>query len=270
MSRQKIKGEKPSMPRLYLPLGVLDSSSRKKNGYDDIQTRIDSIRSKISLTNQSRSGMPANESDANKLKQSINSFFKNRVMGGKCAYDEKFPRMIPSTFAEPSASHYRSNVTSNPVKIPVLPTSGCNSISQLPSSNIGRGSPRDANSSPSLHEQECKITSLSVASDFCHSNISNNNSTNDETLFLNPLNDEIDFPSPDPIAPDHPLSNPILEQPRSDKDSISITDFNHTISNTIDVLTNFDSVEQDDFSLFAGRNFFTLGEHLDRRSSLGA
>jgi hypothetical protein len=74
--------------------------------------------------------------------------------------------------------------------------------------------------------------------------------------------------SPNPIAPDHPLLTRLQR-----KNDASISNFNETIGNVTDDLVN-DNIPtheemQEDFSLFEDRNFFSLGERLDRRSSLG-
>jgi hypothetical protein len=78
------------------------------------------------------------------------------------------------------------------------------------------------------------------------------------------------FLSPDPIAPDHPLS----QQPHPNNGT-STTSFNFAISNMIDVLMNNNTPtrqgvhQEEDDSVFGGKVFFALGDRPERRSSLG-
>mmetsp|Transcript_15913 Transcript_15913/g.36841 ORF Transcript_15913/g.36841 Transcript_15913/m.36841 type:complete len:271 (+) Transcript_15913:601-1413(+) len=264
MSRQKIKGEKPSRPRHYFPVD-LEPPSRKNNGCDDIRNRSDCFQNGINLTNQSCDGMSGSFTGSSKIKQSINSFFKNSVLSDEDDHGRNILKgMVPSTFTSLSALH--SNSTPNPAILPEQSNLNCDSVSKLSRFQNEKGNPKTFNSLPWLKVPECTTTSLSVASDFV-----NNYDTSDETLSFNSSNVvEMNFPSPDPIAPNHPLSNRKSEQYRSIINSRSMANFDYTASNKINAFAIFDSNEQQNSSLFAGRSFFTLGEHLDRRSSLGA
>lgn len=291
MSRQKVKGEKPAKPRAYFPFRVVTPHCGKDRG-------VESIRNKFSIGNKSLNDALAKELKVNKLDLPRTGFSNDIITSNKYNSDDNALKgMIPFNFTTSAASNCQRNVSPNPAL-------DCNSIGLVSTTlldSADMASPRTVDSLPrfnlkrtisfpavtgrsmapifakgindcfpSCHNQKRAISSPAVT-DHCMSS-GFLNSINEETTSLNSLQDlgtMMALLSPNPIAPDHPLS----QQPQTNKD-ISTSSLNDTISKTIDLLENNVSVHnesqnENESLFFGGRNFFTLGECLTRRSSLG-
>lgn len=255
MSRQKIKSGKPAKPRPYFPIRA-NMSTSGENREVDINLNC------ISLENQALNTMLAKDPD--ELTLPISRLTSNNIPSNKHNYEDNAQKgMLPFNC---------DGVSSNPMAM-LVPSIDCSD--QVPEStsfadNAGIASQRGVESFPMR-----TISPLPFLEGCCVLPNLGTTNINDEKLttsnFPRDLGTMMPFLSPDPIAPDHPLS----KQPQRNNDTTKTnTSFNRAISNMIDILVNNtparEEVQQEDNSLFEGRNFFSLGERPERRSSLGS
>jgi len=240
MSRQKIKSGKPAKPRAYFPLKAYVSTSGENRG-------VDSILNCNSLEDHALNTMLTKDRDFTVPMLPRLS----RLVSNDIPSDNAQKGMLPFDCADVSS----------------YPSLDCRD--QVPAStsfaeNNRMASPRGVDSLAmrtilplAFSERCCMAPNLGTT----------NINVNDENL--QDLGTMMPFLSPDPIAPNHPLSKP---QPNN---GTSTTNFNLAISNMIDLLVNNNTPtrqevhQEEDDSVFGGKVFFALGDRPERRSSLG-
>ena len=205
MSRQKIKGEKRAKPRPYFPFKAMTTCVGRNRGVQNMQT-ISSIQDQALAIMLGKEGFPMNQFYANRGKE----------MNYNCQGNMQ------------NSSMPFLSITGNDAPCPInMPATamGCNGQVSLSSSyedNTRTISPGMIGSIPSNPNAKRPISPLTFTENGssplldCNGNDDNMNANLMESL------------SPDPIAPDHPLSQK----------------FNQAKSSTIDELV------QDDCSLF--------------------
>lgn len=200
MSRQKIKGEKRAKPRPYFPFKAITCGGKN---------RVDSIRNLTSIQDQALSIMlgkdlfPLSHNSEGTMKNDMTPFFSNTPAEASC------PTRLPCDSMDGSGQgHSSSNL----------------------GDTTGTVSPRGVLSLPSSPRSKRSISPLNFA-EHCMAPLLDSD-LNDENMNSNLMQ----CLSPDPIAPDHPLS-------KKNKDN-STSSFNQAIGSTIDALV------QDDYSFF--------------------
>jgi len=264
MSRQKVKGTKPAKRRPFFPFKGLTSSSGKGRG-------VDSIRNSMSIANEALNIVLAEETKLIEFNLPIAHLSKNRIASDKHNYENNVPKgMVPFHRISQAGMHCKTSMSPNPVIISSLDCSDPGSMSTIFEDNAGKANPQGIDSFPSCHTLKRTISVL----DFTEPSMSPDfvNSIQDEKLSSNSMQDlgtMMAILSPDPIAPDHPLMKRLQRNKESPTSS-----FDDTISNTIHdlfkITPTHEQLQQEDSSMFEGRNFFTLEDRLDLRSTLFA
>ena len=205
MSRQKIKGEKRAKPRPYFPFKSMTHSMGRNRA-------VDNIRNLTSIQDQALAIMLGNEAFP------MNQFYNNagNEMDFNCGgnmQNELIPFLANAQSQGPCPTNMPSNPMANNGQVPV----SCSF-----EDNAGTISPRTVESFPVNANAKRPISPLTFTEN-----------GNDPLLGCNGNNENMnanlmDSLSPDPIAPDHPLSQK----------------FNQAKSSTIDELV------QDDCSIF--------------------
>lgn len=235
MSRQKIKSGKPAKPRAYFPFKAYVPTSGENRGVDSI----------LGLEDHALNTMLAKDRD----------FIVPML--------PRLSRLVSNDI--PSDNAQKSMLPFDRAGVSSYPSLDCRD--QVPAStsfaeNNKMASPRGVDSLAMR-----TILPLAFSERCCMAPNLGTTDINDENS--QDLGTMMPFLSPDPIAPNHPLSKP---QPNN---GTSTTNFNLAIRNMIDLLVNNNTPtrqevhQEEDDSVFGGKVFFALGDRPERRSSLG-
>lgn len=204
MSRQKIKGQKRAKPRPYFPFKAISASNGKSCGLND-------IRSFTSIQDQALNIILGKDSFP------TNCMSLKSMLGDVQNCEDFMQRDMMPLYANTRAA-CQTSMPSNQ-----MDGSDHGSGSSSYGDSDGTISPRGVGSYPSSPIRPKRPISPLTFGETCDAN--------DENL--------MECLSPDPIAPDHPLSKKMQQNKAS-----STSNLNHAITNTIDDLV------QDDFSFF--------------------
>ncbi len=207
MSRQKIKGEKRAKPRPYFPFKPMTSSVRRNRAVDNVRN-LTSIQDQALAIMLGKEGFPMNQfynNAGNEMNYNCGGNMQNDLM----------PFLANGQAQGPCHTNMPLNAMANTGQV---------SVSCSFEDGTGTISPRTVGSFPLNANTKRPISPLTFTGNGndpllnCNGNDENMNASLMDSL------------SPDPIAPDHPLSQK----------------FNEVESSTIDELV------QDDCSIFSG------------------
>lgn len=191
MTRQKIKGEKPSSSRSHFPFEALESSDKKKRKGEGIRDRFNILKGE---KGSNGTNLP-------------NRYFSNDLVAvNESALIYDVPKaLVPFNRSTRAESNCMTNLRSSPARTILPSTRHAHSPSFDPRSNVGIISPRTDGYFSSDHMQKFTTSDLKFPEKVCDFD---NETVNDEKSMFSRLNNSLGMylPSPDPIAPNHPLS----------------------------------------------------------------